>query len=100
VIDTREFLTNTRRRVTGGLLGYVQSQQWYRSLPRAQQMELRQKVLDSIGIYHDTVLDVIKALDGAGGETNDAALELIREVHERLIASELPSQRSLAAKAS
>ena len=90
MMDTQEFLTRQRKRATGAVLGHAEKAPWYTRLSPAEKAALREKVLSAIGTYHDSVLDVIKTLDGAGGVHNERALELLAELHEKVVRQERP----------
>lgn len=89
-VDTKQFLTRVRKRATAGVLGYAESQPWYRQLTTQQRIELRDKVLSANAAYHDAVLDVIATLDGAGGVHNERALELLEILHDVVVRRERP----------
>ena len=44
----------------------------------------RDKVLASIGAYHDTCLDMLKASVDDGAVVNAEALELLRDIHGKV----------------
>lgn len=87
-VDTKDFLTKQRKRATGAVLGHAERAEWYARLTPREKADLREKVLSAIGTYHDAVLDVISTLDGNGGMHNERALELLAELHEKLVAPE------------
>lgn len=83
MVDTRRMLTGSRRRVTSAILTHCEESSWYRQLTGQQREALRSKVLDAVGVYHDNVLDVIRALEGdpnPDGVTNERALELLESI--------------------
>ena len=84
-VDTKEFLTKQRKRATGSVLGFIERAPWYERLTVADKAEVREKVLSAMGAYHDSVLDVISTLDGAGGIHNDRALELLQQLADHVV---------------
>ncbi len=44
--------------------------------------EFRDKVMSSVGQYHDFVLDCLKASVDDGSVTNEAALALLQSIHQ------------------
>jgi hypothetical protein len=88
-VDTRELLNRARKRAQGGILGYCERADWYSTLEADEREELRAKVLSCLGAYHDSVLDVMGALDGTG-PLNQRALELLGEIHGLLVRQEHP----------
>lgn len=44
--------------------------------------EFRDKVMSSVGQYHDFVLDCLKASVNDGTITNEAALDLLQQIHQ------------------
>lgn len=68
-----------RKRLVAGLLSSAENSTWWSKLRPEEQRAFRDKVLTSIGVYHDFMLDVIKV----GGDTpiNEHAISLIESVH-------------------
>lgn len=76
----RRLLGEQRKRLVASLLGYVEQSAWWASLTAAEQRTLRDRVLVSIGVYHDFVLDVVK-VGSEDSLRNEEALRLIQQVH-------------------
>lgn len=69
-----------RRRLVASIMGAAEQGPWWKSLPQAEQVAFRDKVLDSIGIFYDLVRDVIK-VGHDDSIRNDHAIALIEQVH-------------------
>lgn len=80
----RNLLTEQRRRLVGTLLGYLDRNVAARLSP-AEQKELREHTLRAVNAYHDVVLDILKSSVSDGGVSNERALQLIVEMHERVV---------------
>jgi hypothetical protein len=76
----RRLLGEQRRRLVASLLGAAESSSWWPQLAVVEQRAYRDKVLASIGIYHDFCLDVLK-VSGEDSVRNERALTLIEQVH-------------------
>lgn len=76
----RNLATEQRKRLVGSLMDYIEKNA-HPYLPPEVKKGLRDKVLSSVGAYHDFVLDVFKASVNDGSITNEAALEILREIH-------------------
>lgn len=76
----RSLAIEQRNRLVGTLLGYLEKE-IYPALPQHKRKEIREKVLASTGVYHDFVLDCLRASTGVGGVTNDEALRLLHAIH-------------------
>ena len=76
----RALAIEQRKRLVGSIMRSMESAAWWGRLTREQQEELRNKVLDSIGRYHDFMLDVIK-VGHDDSMRNDHAIALIEQVH-------------------
>lgn len=76
----RNLAIEQRKRLVGSLMDFIEKQV-YPHLPSEKKKELRDKVLSSVGAYHDFVLDVFKASVNDGTMTNEVALELLRDIH-------------------
>ena len=79
----RNLLIEQRRRLVGSLMEYVERSVYPRLRPE-EQKALREKVLGSVGAYHDTVLDILKASVDDGSMVNAHALELITQIHREV----------------
>lgn len=84
---SQEFVRNLaveqRRRLVGSLMEHLE-RHVYPSLAREQQQALRSKVMSSVGVYHDFILDVLKASISDGSVVNESALELLAEINRKL----------------
>jgi hypothetical protein len=76
----RALAIEQRKRLVGGVMSYAEKSPWWGRLTKDQQEDLRDKVLDSIGRYHDFMLDVIK-VGHDDSVRNDHAIALIEQVH-------------------
>lgn len=76
----RSLATEQRKRLVGSLMDHIEKQVNPHLSPETRKA-LRDKVLQSVGAYHDFVLDVFKASVNDGSITNEAALEILREIH-------------------
>jgi hypothetical protein len=83
-VQARAMLTNVHRRAVGALMRYVESAPWYDKLTRTEQVALRQKVIDTINVYHDNCLDVVRSLDTDEISTNVRALELLESINAQV----------------
>jgi hypothetical protein len=79
----RNLLTESRKRLVGSLMSYVE-QNVYPSLNPKQRDELRQKVLTSVGAYHDACLDIVKASVNDGVISNEYLLQAIYDMHDEI----------------
>ncbi len=69
-----------RQRLVGSLMSHIE-QQVYPHLPKQAQQALRAKVMQSVGAYHDFILDCLKASVSDGSVANDEALRLLEQIH-------------------
>lgn len=76
----RNLLVEQRGRLIGSILGHVEREVYPKLDPEARSL-LRQKVLTSVGVYHDTVLDILKASVNDGAVVNEEALRLLADLH-------------------
>lgn len=81
-MEARTFLTAKRKRLLGGVLGYCERAPWWPRLRRDEQEALRQKILDEINVYHDNVLDVVRALDGEQITVNARVFEMLDRIRD------------------
>jgi hypothetical protein len=77
----RNLLIEQRRRVVGSIMTHAEKNV-FPTLSPAQQRVFRDKVLSSIGVYHDTCLDILKASVDDGSVVNADALSMITEIHQ------------------
>lgn len=76
----RRLAVEQRKRLIAGIMGNMENSPWWGRLQSPEQRAIREKVLTSIGNYHDFMLDVIKV----GSEDtirNEYAVELLEAVH-------------------
>lgn len=79
----RNLLIEQRKRVVGSIMNHAE-RNVFPHLPPADQRAFREKVISSIGAYHDTCLDVLKASVDDGYLVNEEALLLLRDIHSRV----------------
>ncbi len=79
-VPVREFLKNRRDRALGTILGNAERDIWQK-LTRAEQEGFRKVVIDALNGYHDSVLDLVKAEDGA---RNDEVIALLERLDHRI----------------
>lgn len=79
----RSLAVEQRRRLVGSLMEHLE-RHVYPSLTREQQQAVRTKVMASVGVYHDFILDVLKASISDGSVTNDVALEMLADINRKL----------------
>lgn len=75
----RRLAGEQRRRFIAGMLGAAESTQWWPKLSAPEQRAYRDRVMSSVGTYHDFMLDVIK-VGTEDGVVNEKALELLESV--------------------
>jgi hypothetical protein len=76
----RALAIEQRKRLVGGVMSYAEKSSWWGRLTKDQQEDLRDKVLDSIGRYHDFMLDVIK-VGHDDSIRNEHAIAMIEQIH-------------------
>lgn len=76
----RNLLIEQRKRLAGSVMGYAEKNLFERMTP-VEQRAFRDKVLSSVGAYHDTCLDILKASVNDGSIVNEEALTLLAEIH-------------------
>lgn len=76
----RRLITEQRKRAIGGILAHCENSAWWERLSQKEQRELREKVLQSFGVYHDLVLDVVK-VGAEDAVINEHTLRLIEQIH-------------------
>lgn len=79
----RNLLIEQRKRVVGSIMTHAEKNV-FPSLNAAQQRALRDKILASVGAYHDTCLDILKASVNDGTIVNADALDMITEIHREV----------------
>lgn len=76
-------LAESRKRLVGSLMSYME-QNVYPSLTEPDRKDLREKILTSVGAYHDNVRDMVKASVVDGSIGNELLLEAIHDLHRSL----------------
>lgn len=76
----RNLLIEQRRRVVGSIMSYAETE-ILPAVPPVKRKEFRDKVLASVGAYHDVCLDVLKASINDGFITNEEVLTALRDIH-------------------
>lgn len=79
----KNLLGENRKRLLGSLMSYLETEV-YPHLTEDQRTDLRAKVLQSVGNYHDSCLDLIKASINDGSVQNELVLEAIANMHRDL----------------
>ena len=77
----RNLLMEQRRRAVGSIMSHAE-RELFPSLTPKQRQEFRDKVLASVGVYHDTCLDILKASVDDGIVPNGVLLEKLAELHQ------------------
>jgi hypothetical protein len=81
---TNELLQAQRKRVVASILGHAE-REIYPLLSPLQRTTFRNKVLTSIDVYHDLVMDLIKVYEGRDDSVvNEEMLRLLRGIHTDL----------------
>lgn len=75
----KRLVSEQRKRVVGSIMGAAEQSAWWNKISPVEQRAFRQKVLDSIGVFYDFILDIIKV--GADGVVNEEAVQMIAQVH-------------------
>ena len=75
----RSLAIEQRKRLVGSLMGFLEDE-IYPHLPVPVRKELRDKVMDSTGTYHDFVLDVLK-VNREDVIQNEETLRLLQLIH-------------------
>lgn len=81
--EVRELIVQQRGRVVAGILQHAE-RSFYDRLSPAERTQFRQKVLDSVGVYHDLVLDVLKVQRKSSTVINEEVLPLLRAIHREI----------------
>lgn len=72
-----------RRRLVGSLMEHLE-RHVYPKLTAPEQKALRDKVMASVGAYHDVVLDMLKASVSDGSMVNEHALEILADINRKV----------------
>jgi len=89
VTDTtfvKRLLAEQRSRTLGSILGYVDRQPWRNKLTEPEFRLLKEKIMQLVGGYHDTCLDILKAsgLENDTAVLNELALTAMRDLNHRM----------------
>lgn len=76
----RQLAVEQRKRLVGSLMDHLEKRV-YPHIPQDERKALRDKVMSSVGVYHDFVIDCLKATVGGDAVVNEEALRLIGEIH-------------------
>lgn len=76
----KRLATEQRKRLVASIMSYAEQSSWWMKLSVPEQRAYREKVLNSIGVFYDFILDVIKV--GSDGMVNEHAIEMIERVHQ------------------
>jgi hypothetical protein len=71
-----------RARLVGSVLGHAE-REVYPQLTPQQRKAFRDKVLACVGVYHDFVLDCLRAAN-KGSVVNEEAMRLLGDIHRQL----------------
>lgn len=85
----RAFAGRQRERVIASVMGHAERSAWWDKMTPAERKAFRDKVLSSVGAYHDVVLDLLRSVDDQS-IGNPEVVRLLDLVHA--------SQKELTAK--
>lgn len=77
----RGLATEQRKRFIASMLNAAEQSPWWSRLNAGERSAFRDKVLASVGVYHDFMLDVLK-VSNEGSMRNELAVSLIQQVHD------------------
>lgn len=77
----RRLAGEQRRRFVASVMGAAEQSPWWSRLNTTEQRAYRDKVLASVGSYHDFMLDIIKVTND-DLVRNEHALTLLQQVHD------------------
>ncbi len=77
----RRLAGEQRRRFVAGVLGAAEQSPWWGKLSVPEQRAYREKIMSSVGAYHDFMLDVLK-VSNDDVVRNEHAITLLQQVHE------------------
>ena len=77
----RRLAGEQRRRFVAGVLGAAEQSAWWGKLSVPEQRAYRDKIMASVGSYHDFMLDVLK-VSGEDSVRNEHAIALLQQVHD------------------
>jgi len=76
----RSLMSEQRRRLVGSVLEHAENN-LYQRMSSEEQRAFREKVLTSVGVFYDFMLDAVKASVNDGSVMNEEALVLLRDLH-------------------
>lgn len=76
----RRLAGEQRRRFVAGVLGAAEQSPWWGKLNAGEQRAYRDKIMQSVGAYHDFMLDVLK-VSNDDVIRNEHAITLLEQVH-------------------
>jgi hypothetical protein len=80
----RRMLLNQRKRVVGSIMNHAEGSFWDKLSPQ-ERAAFRQVVLQSVGVYHDTCLDMVKSsVDDGSTIVNEEAMRMIEDIHSKV----------------
>lgn len=87
----RTFAGKQRERAVASILGHCERSPWWRELTPDQRRALRDKVLASVGVYHDVVLDLLRSIDdqSLGNPEVVRILDLVHASQRQLLGRDL-----------
>lgn len=91
----RNLLNERRKRLISSILSHCESEV-YSHLPPDKQANLRRKVIGSIGEYHDSVVDIVKASVDDGTVMNEEAMRLLQRVDSHMSAQRAAARPTLS----
>lgn len=72
-----------RKRLVGSILGFAE-QHMYPTMPTDVRAAFRSKVLASVGVYHDFVIDSFKATIPEDGSMNELVIEKLGQMADEI----------------
>lgn len=72
-----------RRRLVGSIMGFAE-QQLFPLMPTDVRAAFRSKVLASVGVYHDFVIDSFRATIPQDGSLNEAVVEALGQLADEV----------------
>lgn len=76
----RNLMAEQRKRLLGSLFDYLEKQV-YPKLTVEEQKALRERVITSVGVFYDFMLDCTKASVNDGVVYNEEAVQMIRHIY-------------------
>jgi hypothetical protein len=76
----RELGGKARRRAVASIMGYSETV-FSELVEEADWQRYREKVLNALGVYHDTMTDIMLTLGEGPGIVNEHALEMLERIH-------------------